>query len=94
MNGVDHLSYLDIPTSTVIPFTGLTTPSAPSIANNGTTDITSTANFTIYYAISANSTVGETIASAAASQTVSTDRDSWDPTKNSLKITTGDTGFH
>lgn len=86
MNGVDSLSYLDIPTATVIPFTPLSTPSAPTIANNGTTDITVTPNFTIYYAITANSTVGQTIGSASALQTITTDRDTWDPTKNSLKI--------
>lgn len=92
MNGTDNLSYFDVTTiggaNTIVPFTALSTPGAPSIANNGTTDITAgTAPFTITYRISANSTVGETIASSSTSQAVNKDRDFWDPAINSLKVT-------
>src|ERR1700757_1102146 len=80
MNGVDNLSYLDIPTSTVIPFTALSTPSAPTVANNGSADLTSgTKPFNIYFAITANSTVGETIGSASTTLAINTDRDLWNP---------------
>ncbi len=91
MNGVDNLSYFDITTSettpTITPFTALATPSAPTIANNGSTNLTTgTVPYTVYYAVSANSTVGETIGSTATSQTVTTERDAWVSTTQSLKI--------
>ncbi len=83
MNGVDNLSYLNIATSTVIPFTALSTPSAPTLTTlTGLTGST----FNITYRITANSTVGETDASGAFTQPVSTDRDLWDPTAQSIKI--------
>lgn len=87
MNGIDSLSYLDIPTSAVIPFTALATPSAPTVANNGSTNITTSPILNVYYAITANSTVGETIGSAYVTQGVNKDRDLWDPSINSLKVT-------
>lgn len=88
MNGVNSLSYLDIPTTTVIQFTSLTTPATPTVANNGATDLTTgTTSFTVYYAVTANSSVGETAGSASVSKAINTDRDLWDPTKHSLKLT-------
>jgi hypothetical protein len=55
MNGADTLAYLDIPTTTVTKFTALTDAGAPTVVNNGSTDITTgTKPFTIYYAITAN----------------------------------------
>lgn len=88
MNGVDTLSYLDIPTSTVTRFTALSNPSAPTVTNSGSTSLTTgTTILTIYYAVTANSTVGETAASTAGSLAINLDRDSWDPTKHALKIT-------
>lgn len=88
MNGVDNLSYLNIPTSAIIPYTALSTPSVPTVANNGSTDLTTgTTSFNVYYAITANSTVGETAASTVATKAVNTDRDLWNPSTNSLKIT-------
>lgn len=83
MNGVDALSYLDIPTSLVVPFTALTTPATPTLTAN--TGLTGT-DFNITYRITANSTVGETAASNALSTPVSIDRDFWDPTTQSIKI--------
>ena len=82
MNGTDNLSYVDIPTLAVIPYTALSTPSAPSISRTGMVGTT----YTYYYKITANSTVGETAASTATSQQVSMLRDVWDPTTNYLTI--------
>lgn len=74
MNGSDTLSYYNITTNAVIPFTALATPAAPTLsANNvGTGTIG-----TITYRLTENSTVGETAASNALSTTVDTDRDLW-----------------
>lgn len=77
MNGTDNLSYLTIPSSgtpTVItPFTALATPSAPTATMSGST----TATHTFYYRITANSTVGETIASTAGTDTSGKRREEW-----------------
>lgn len=83
MNGVDTLSYLDIPTSAVIPYTALTNPSAPTMTT--LTGLTGT-SYNVYYAISANSSVGETTASAVLTQAVSTARDLWNPSTQNIKI--------
>lgn len=74
MNGEDNLSYLNIATSTVVPFTSVSTPSAPILSSNnvGTGNIGS-----ISYRLTCNSTVGETAASNALSTTIDTDRDMW-----------------
>lgn len=79
MNGTDTLAYLNIATATVVPFTAVATPAAPTLsANNvGTGSVG-----TIYYRVSCNSTVGETPASSALSTTVDTDRDLWNPPSN------------
>lgn len=88
MNGTDNLSYLNIATATVVPYVALSTPTAPSVANNGSTDITTgTTTFNVYYAITANSTVGETLASPVTTKAVNKDRDLWDASINSLKLT-------
>lgn len=87
MNATDTLAYLDVPTSTVTKFTALSNPGIPTIVNNGTTTLITSTILTIYYAVTANSTVGESAAGTIGSQTINLDRDSWDPTKNSLKIT-------
>lgn len=88
MNGSDTLSYLNLSTLAVIPFTALTTPGSPTVTNNGSTDITTgTKPFNVYFAITANSTVGETDASSVTTTAVNTDRNLWDPTKHSLKVT-------
>ena len=74
MNGTDNLSYLDIPTMAVIPFTALLAAPAPTLTTN--TGLTGT-TFNYYYQISANSTVGETAASAKLTVPVSTQREQW-----------------
>lgn len=86
MNGTDNLSYLNIATSTIIPFTALSNPSAPTVANNGSTSLVTSTTLNIYYAITANSTVGETAGSASVTQAINTDRDMWNPTTQSLKV--------
>ena len=75
MNGVDNLSYLDIASSAVIPFTTLATPAAPTL----NADNVGGSGFTITYRVSENSTVGETAASNALAVEVDTDRDFWNP---------------
>lgn len=92
MNGSDTLSYLDTTTlgttNTITGYTALSTPSAPTVTNNGSTDLTTgTTPFSITYRITANSSVGETIASSSTAKAVNTDRDFWTPASNSLKIT-------
>lgn len=61
MNGKDNLSYLDIPTLSIIPFTSLAAQGATSAVASGM----SGATMQYWYQISANSTVGESAASTA-----------------------------
>jgi len=82
MNGVDSLSYVNIPTQTVVPFVALTTPLVPTIVATGLSGTT----YTYYYTITANSTVGETAASPIANKQVSLIRGAWDATTNYLTI--------
>jgi hypothetical protein len=71
-NGTDNLSYFDILTNVIIPFTALTTPIAPTIAATG---IGGT-NYTYRYRVSAVSN-GETAASIAGTIAVTKVRDQW-----------------
>lgn len=83
LNGVDNLSYLDPSTMTITGYTALSDPSAPTLTTN--TGLTGT-TFNVYYAVTANSTVGETAGSSVLTVDVSTDRDSWDSATQSIKI--------
>lgn len=83
MNGVNNLSYFDIPTQAVVPFTALSTPSAPTLTTN--TGLTGT-TFNYYYKVTANSSFGETAASAALTVQVSTLRDLWVPASQNITI--------
>ena len=83
MNGEDNLSYLDTATMTIVAYTQLATPSTPIL--NTLTGLTGT-SFNVYYAVTANSTVGETNGSGVLTQQVSTDRDLWNPDTQSIKI--------
>ncbi|MBH1979941.1 hypothetical protein I8H89_00295 [Candidatus Saccharibacteria bacterium] len=85
LNGEDYLSYLDTPTMTIIAFTALSNPAAPTLDTGGNTGLTGT-NFKVYYAVTANSTVGETAGSPAFTQQVSIDRDMWNPDTQSIRI--------
>lgn len=82
MNGTDNLSYMDIPTLAVVPFTTLSTPTAPTLTTNNVTGVT----FNIYYKITANSSVGETAASTALTVQISTLRDIWTPATQNITI--------
>jgi len=75
MNGVDNLSYLDIATEVVTPFTSISNPSAPTLTTNNVGGT----GYNVYYRITANSTVGETAASSALTVACDTDRDMWKP---------------
>lgn len=78
MNGVDNLSYFNIASTAVIPFTTLTNATAPTL---GTNNVGGT-GFNITYRITANSTVGQTAASNALTVPVDTDRELWNPPSN------------
>lgn len=86
MNGEDNLSYFNITTAgttnTIVPFTALTTPSAPSPVKTGLAGTT----YTVYYRVTANSAVGETAASVAGSVTVGSVREVWDATTNYVTV--------
>lgn len=92
LTGTDTLSYFDITTASddhpeVVTFTAIDDAAAPTIANNGSTDITTgTTSYTIYYAVTANSTIGQSTGTYT-SQAINLQRSQWDKTKNSLKIT-------
>jgi hypothetical protein len=62
MNGTDNLSYLDIPSLTVVPFTALSAQSITAATPTGMAGAT----VQYWYQVTANSTVGETAASTAA----------------------------
>lgn len=87
MNGVDNLAYFDVTTAgganTVVPFTALSTPSAPTLTTN--TGLTGT-NYNYYYQITANSTVGQTDHSATLTVPVSLQREAWVVGTHSIKI--------
>lgn len=74
MNGADALSYIDLSDWTITSFTKLDDPTAPTATATGL----SGSGFVVYYAITANSSVGETAASPTDSVTIGTDRSEWD----------------
>lgn len=94
MNGKDALSYIDLATWTITTFAKLTDPATPTAVATGL----SGSGFVVYYAVTANSSVGETAASTAASVTIGTDRDEWDPTTQYVTVSwsavTGATGYN
>lgn len=83
MNGVDPLSYIDLANWTITSFTKLSDPSsAPTLTAAGL----SGTGFLVYYAITANSTVGETAVSSSASVAMDTPRTGWDSSSQSVTI--------
>lgn len=83
-NGVDNIVRYDGST-TLVNYTSLSTPTAPTIAETGL----ATTGFTYYYKISRANTVGFSIASAASLVVdTSVPRDSWDDSTNFAVITT------
>ena len=84
LNGVDTLSYLDTSSWTITEFKKIeAVVKAPTLKE--VHELEGDA-FKIYYAVTANSTVGETEGSPVLSQPVSTQRDMWDPDKNWVTI--------
>ncbi len=83
MNGVDNLSYLNIPTLTVVPFTALGAATVTSAVATGMAG----AGFTYYYQVSANSTFGETAASASTSVACTVQRELWTPASQYVTVT-------
>lgn len=94
MNGVNALSYIDLSNWTITSFNALSNPATPSASATGL----SGSSFKVYYAVSANSTVGETKASTAVSVTVGTARDSWNPASQYVTVSwsavSGATGYN
>lgn len=72
-NGVDNMSYFNISTGDMVVYSALSTPSTPTATGTALTG----SNFTYYYRVSANNTVGESAASVADTEPVSTVRESW-----------------
>lgn len=82
MNGVDPLSYIDLATWTIVTFTKLSDPATPTAVATGLPG----SGFVTYYAITANSSVGETAASGDVSVTIGTDRDEWDSSSQYITV--------
>ncbi len=84
LNGIDTLSYVDTVKWKITEFKKLEKPkSAPTLKEAH--ELSGDA-FKVYYAVTANSTVGETEGSAVLTQQISTQRDMWDPDKNWVTI--------
>lgn len=82
-NATDPMSYYDINTDTIVVYAALTTPSTPTATGTGLTGT----NYTYYYRVTANNAVGESAASVADSEQVSTVRDSWAPATQYITTT-------
>lgn len=72
-NGTDAMSYYDINSGGILKYVALATPSAPTATGTGLVGT----NFTYYYRITANNAIGESAASTADTEAVSTIRDQW-----------------
>lgn len=81
MNGVDNLSYLDIASATVIPFTSLSTP----VGVSATPAVITTGSYQ-YRAVITASNQGETAGSTAITTTVSKPRDLWNGSTEGVTI--------
>jgi len=82
-NSVDYLSYVDLATDTIVTYTALATPGAPTPVKTGQAGTT----FPHYYRISANNAVGESIASIAGTTTSGKVRDSWIENTDFMTVT-------
>lgn len=72
-NGSDPFSYYDLPTTSLVQFTGLSTPGTVS----GSLNNLSSGVFPLYYSVTALSSVGETPASAVLTESVNLQRTNW-----------------
>ena len=93
LNGEDNLSYLNFSDMTIKTFSPLATPVISTATPTGLTG----SSLTYRYRVSALNEVGESIASTAATVTVGTDRDAWDPATQYVTVSwgaiTGATGY-
>lgn len=95
MNGYDNLSYINLSNWTITTFTKVDDPiSAPTATATGL----SGSSFSVHYAITASSTVGETKASPSVSVTIGKSRDMWDSATQYVDVSwtavTGATGYN
>lgn len=75
LNGVDKLRYIDLTDLEMVQFTAVANPTnAPTATATG---ITASGSFRMYYAVTFNSTVGETALGPILSQAVSKSRSTW-----------------
>jgi hypothetical protein len=74
-NGVDNVSYMDIPTATITPYSALSTPTGVSAVATGMAGAT----YTLRYRVAA-ANQGETAASVAQTVGVTQLRETWDGT--------------
>lgn len=85
MNGEDNLSFVNTTNMTAVGFAAIPNPAAaPTLKTN--TGLTGGTAFKVYYAVTANSSVGETAGSPVLQQVVLTDRDLWNPDTQSITI--------
>lgn len=82
-NGVDNLSYVNLATDTVVTYTALTTPDAPTVTMSGATG----AGLSYFYKVTANNEVGESIASTAGTDVTSKPRENWVENTDFMTIT-------
>lgn len=82
-NGVNKMSYYNIATNTLVDYTPIAAPSAPTVTPTGL----SGSAVTYRVRIAANNNVGETNASTATTVTVGEYRNSWDPNTQYITIT-------
>lgn len=83
-NKINKMSYYNIATNTIVTYSPIATPAAPTLTPTGL----SGSVVTYRVRVSANNEVGETMASVATLVTVGKYRDSWDPNSQSLAIET------
>lgn len=84
-NAVDPFSFLDIATMDIFQFSGIATPSTPSLTLGSGL---AAGSYNAYYQISAVNEVGETVASAEADISVNARRDDWSGITNAnVKLT-------
>lgn len=76
-NGIDALSYINLATNTIVTYTSLPVPSAPT-ATGSTNLISGTKPYNYYYKVTANNAVGESAASlGSGAVNVNSVRDDW-----------------
>ena len=86
LNGSDPLTFLDTTNFRITRYNSLTDPAG---APSGTLGGLSGSSFKVYYAYTANSTVGETLPSPVLTKAVGKDRTVWDSSTDYVDVTWG-----